>query len=228
VGSPEHHWTLFSAKRIQSALFHLISLLCILVSFVRLHLVLTNGSFPLGSSSKISYAFFISHVFGTCSACLILIVLIIMRFRTWSKANAGTVLISVSCRNLFLSGRAAQLSAMTLFLHFPSVTCPLLDSAHCYTECGGSMLLQNIGFYLKNYVLPHPYQTKYIYLNFSPPWKHEISMVHALHVRCYTGVLDSWSKVCRILHNVGCAVTIEVTFFWYITPGRRGTSMILS
>jgi hypothetical protein len=73
-----------------------------------------------------------------------------------------------------------------------------------------------------------PLPNKYIYLNFSPPWKHEISMVHALHVRCYTGVLDSWSKVCRILYNVGCAVTIEVTFFWYITPGGRGTSMILS
>jgi len=108
---------------IQSVLFHLISLLYISVLSFHLHLVLTNGSFPPGYSSKILYAFFISHVFGSCPTCLILVVVIITRFRTCSKASA--VLISLSYRNLFLSGRVAQLSPMTLFLCFPSVTCPL-------------------------------------------------------------------------------------------------------
>jgi hypothetical protein len=106
-------------------------------------------------------------VFGTCPTCLILVVLIITRFRTCSKASAGTVLISLSCRNLFLSVRAVQLSAMTLFLYFPSVTCPLVNSAHSYTECGGSMLLYNIGYYLNNYMLPHPYQTNIYVLIFT-------------------------------------------------------------
>jgi len=149
---------------IQSALFHLISLLSISVLSFHLHLVLTNGSFPSGHSSKMSYAFFISHVFGTCPTCLILVVVIITRFRTCPKPSA--VLISLSYQNLFLSGRATQLSAMTLFLYFLSVTCLLLNSAHCCTECGGSSkLIHNIGFYLKNYVLPH-LPNKYMYLNF--------------------------------------------------------------
>jgi hypothetical protein len=87
----------------------------------------------------------------------------------WSSRDSEHALKPVLCsyllsyRNLFLSGRAAQLSAMTLFLYFPSVTCPLLNTAHCCTECGGSMLLHNTGFHLKNYVLPH-LPNKYIYI----------------------------------------------------------------
>lgn len=157
----EHHWTLFSANGSS-----LLSSTLFLYYPFQYYLSIYTWFWQMVVSLQVIHPkFHMPFSFHTClvhAPCVTSLLL-------WSSRDSEHALKPVLCLYICLTETCFCLEEQrncqpwTLFLYFPSVTFPLLNTAHCCTECEGSMLLHNTGFHLKNYVLPH-LPNKYIYI----------------------------------------------------------------